>query len=235
MERAAEQGTSYMVEHTADFLIACSSVGLCVVMVELRGAHSQRSQRRRARRGCCHRRPGQSGTNGRPSGHMTGCRSWNGLPSVDLGHSPHASASKPRILVTVSPAIHGALNQPSFASQGGIELCQCPANSVAFCLINQAVTSVLVLAAAGSRVDTVFCLELLAKVIHVNRLNITTDGILHFDTIARVLEGNPLDPVAILPYNKRRCRWDRPWRGTGTCPNGRILVVNVARREGPTG
>lgn len=166
---------------------------------------------------------------------MTRRRWWNALPSVNLGHSPHASASKSRVLVAVAPAINGSLNQPAFASQRGIELRQGPADSITLGLVDQAVTPILVFAATGSRVDAVFCLELLAEVIHVNRLNVTTDGILHFYAITRVLEGNPLDSVAILPYHKRGCRWYRARCGTGTCPNVRILMMDITRRKGATG
>lgn len=117
---------------------------------------------------------------------------------IDFCHSPNASASQSRVLVAVSPGVNGSLDQASLAAKTGVQFGQSPANSVAFCFVNQAIASVLVFAATGSWVNAILSLEFWAQGIHIHRLHITSDGILHFDAIPRILECNPLNTIVVL-------------------------------------
>lgn len=82
------------------------------------------------------------------------------LSLVHLGHTSHSSASEPGILVAVAPAINRSLNKSSLASERNVQLGQRPADAVAVSLIQQAVSAVLLLGAACSRVDAVLLLKL---------------------------------------------------------------------------
>lgn len=90
------------------------------------------------------------------------------LAIVELGHSSNTSATQSRILIAVSPAVHSSLDQSSLATEAWVELSQSPSHRVTLSLVNQAVTAVLVLAAAGTRIDAVLGLELGAQAIDIN-------------------------------------------------------------------
>lgn len=148
--------------------------------------------------------------NGGGSGHGWWLR-WYRLSSIDFRHSSHTPAPKPRILIAVPPAVHRSLNQSSLPSQCRVQLRQGPANGVAFCFVDEPVPSILIFAAAGARIHTVLCLELLAEVVHINRFDIASDCIFHFHAVSRILERNPLYAIVILPYNKRSRGRYGPW------------------------
>lgn len=141
-----------------------------------------------------------------------------GFPRGHLGHSAHATTPQSRILVAVPPAVDGALNETTLSAQAGVELCKSPANSVALSLVVETVTLVLVLGTAGAWVYTVLSLEILGKLVNIDRLDVTADRVLHLDPIARVLKGNPLNAILVLSNNQ----------GSG-CRNGtrRSVGVNV--------
>lgn len=134
----------------------------------------------------------------------------DGFPVVDLGHPPDASASQARVLVAVAPAVDRALDETSFASKARVQFSQRPADRVAFCLVDKTVSSVLLLAAAGTGVDAVLRLEVVAEVLHIDGLDIAPDGILELDAITRVFERDPLDTVPVLPHDERSCGRDGP-------------------------
>lgn len=106
-------------------------------------------------------------------------------------------------MVTVAPAVYRALNETTLSTETWVQLCQRPSNSVALSLIVKAVALVLIFGAAGARVDTVLGFEVLGKLVNIDGLNITADGVLHLHPVARILESNPLNPVLVLSYNKR--------------------------------
>lgn len=132
------------------------------------------------------------------------------LSVVHLGHSSHSSTSKSRVLVAVAPAVYGSLDESALASEGNIELCERPSNSVAVGLIHEAVSAVLLLGAAGSGIDAVLLLELGRELISVDRLDIAANGVLHLNSVPGVLESNPLHTVAVLSDHKRGRRGDGP-------------------------
>jgi hypothetical protein len=156
------------------------------------------------------------------------------LTPVQLGHSPHASAPKSRILVAVPPAVDGSLNESTLPSQRGIQISKSPTDGVALRLINKSIALVLVLAAASPRIDTVFCLELLAKVVHIDRFDVTPNSIFHFHTISRILKSDPLDSVAILSHYERSGRRDWARRCTGACTGAWSCMVNTIGGKGTT-
>ena len=147
------------------------------------------------------------------------------LPGGHLGHSPHASAPQPRVLVAVPPAVDCALNETTLPSQARIQLCQCPANGIALRFVVQPVAFVLVFRTARTRVHAVLRLEVLGKLIDVDRLYITPNRVLHLHSVARVLKSNPLHAVLVLPYDKRgsgrnrsrRSIWVHVWPSWRAC------------------
>ena len=142
------------------------------------------------------------------------------LAIVDFRHATNTSAAQPGILVGVAPAINGSLNEATLAPQARVELRQRPSNGVALGLVHQPVPTVLVFAAARAWVNAVFGLEFRAQGIHADRLHVASDGVLHLDAIARILESNPLHAIIILSNNQRCSCWD--WaRGS--------IWVNAAR------
>ena len=132
---------------------------------------------------------------------------------VDFGHPPNSSAPQSRILVTVSPTVNGSLNQASLAAETGIQLGQSPTDRVAFCFVNQAVSSILVLAATSSRVNTILSFKLRAQGIHIHGFHVASDSVFHLNAIARILECNPLNTVVILSNNQWCGSWNWAWRG----------------------
>lgn len=190
----------------------CSTLMIMVVM-HLRASHTHV----RLSGWCSHRGriwdtrctwspwPTWSTRSSRPSHVVTMLRLLNSLAIVDLSHSPHSATPQSWVLIAVPPTVHCSLNQPSLASQAGIQLGQSPTDSVAFCLIVEAVALVLILVATCARIDAIFCLEFLREFFYIDRFDITSDGIFHLDTVPGVLERYPLDTVLVLPYNK----WSR--------------------------
>lgn len=140
-----------------------------------------------------------------------GRRRLNRLATIHLVLAPHASAAKSGVLVTVSPAIDSPLDKASLASESRVQLSQGPADGVAFCLVDKSVASVLVLAAAGTGVDTVLCFEVLTEIVYCHGLDVAADRVLHFHSVSRILKGYPLDSVAVLSDDKGGCCWDGTW------------------------
>ena len=165
------------------------------------------------------------------SSHVVWRRVRDLLSIVDLGHSPHASTSKFRILIAVPPTIHCPLDESSLSSKTRVELRKRPSNGIAFRLVDQSVAAILVFPTARSRIDAVLRFELAAQILHVHGLDIASDGIFHLDTIARVLKGNPLHAVVVLP-NNQRCRGRyRPWSCVGVDPAWLIWMHSICRRR----
>lgn len=67
----------------------------------------------------------------------------------------------------------------------------------------EAVALVLVFGATRARVDAVLSLEVLWQLVDIDGLDITADGVLHLDAVARVLESDPLHSVLVLPDDQR--------------------------------
>lgn len=151
-----------------------------------------------------------------------GC-SLNLLAVVHLGHAANSSTSKARVLVAISPAVNSSLNQASLAAQRRVELRQSPSDTVAVCLVHQAVSTVLILGAACSRVDTVLLLEFGGEIVSVDRFNIASNGVLHLDTVSRVLKRNPLNTIAVLSHNQRSSSGNGSWCSVGI--NSRCSVA----------
>jgi hypothetical protein len=132
-----------------------------------------------------------------------------------LCHTPDAATPQSRILVTVTPAVDCALDETTLAPQAGVQLCQRPTDGVAFGLVVETVALVGILCTACAGVDAVLCLELAGEFVDVDRLHIASNSVLHLDTVARILEGNPLDTVLILTHDKWGCCRNRPRRSIG--------------------
>lgn len=75
----------------------------------------------------------------------------------------------------------------------------------------QPIALVGIFADAGSRIDTVVGFEVLGELININRLNVTTNGVLHLDAITRILKSDPLHTVVVLAYDKRCSSRNRTW------------------------
>jgi hypothetical protein len=80
-------------------------------------------------------------------GHAGGCGwSWQvgsrlaggrGLSAaVDLGHTTDSAASEARVLVAVTPAVNGPLDETSLAAKRRVKLCECPSDTVAVGLVD---------------------------------------------------------------------------------------------------
>lgn len=151
------------------------------------------------------------------------------LTGTGLGHPPHTTAAKPRILIAVTPAVDGTLDQTALSAQGRIQFGQGPSHGVAFGLVNEAVAAVLVLGAAGAGVDAVVRLELLAQAVDVDGLDVTPDLIFHLDAISRILERDPLHPVVILAHDERGGGRDGSGGGVGICA-GRARGTGTSRQ-----
>jgi hypothetical protein len=89
----------------------------------------------------------------------------------------------------------------------------------------ESVTFVLILVATCTRVDAVLCFEFLREFFNIDRLDITANGVFHLDSVSRILEGNPLDSILILPYYQ----WRSSRNGTG-CSIG--VDIGSARSSG---
>lgn len=135
------------------------------------------------------------------------------LAVVHLGHPANSSTSKSWVLVAVSPTVDCSLNQASFASQRRVKLRQSPTDAVAVSLIHQTVSTILVLRAAGSWVNAILLLELGRQLIGIDRFNVASNGVLHLNSIAGVLESNPLNTIAVLSHNQWSSRGNGTWCG----------------------
>lgn len=92
----------------------------------------------------------------------------NLLSLVHLCHATDSSTTKSGVLVAVTPAVHGSLDEASLASKGDVKLGQSPANTVAVGLVHQTVAAILVLGATCAGVDTVLLLELGGQLVNVD-------------------------------------------------------------------
>ena len=213
-------GTSrlHLVKHTANIVRTTggASIGMGVVVVQLRSSHADVGRLWSLVR-CSHR----VGVGGDPC--RSSCTAWtsqvvrlsggNLLSVVDFGHPSDTTAAQPRILVAVPPAVHRSLNESSLSSQTGIQLGQSPSDRVAFGFVDQSVASILILGAACARIHTILRLEIRRQRVHVHRLHVTSNRVLHFHPIPRVLESYPLDSVVVLAHHQRRRGWYRSWGG----------------------
>lgn len=135
-------------------------------------------------------------------------------------------------MVAVSPAVHGSLNQASLASEGHVELGEGPSDSVAVSLVHQTIAAVLLLGAAGTRVNTVLLLELWGKFFNIDRFHIAADGVLHLYPVARILECDPLHTVAILSNHERSRRGDWTGRRIGVESLSSLRINMLTRLSG---
>lgn len=136
----------------------------------------------------------------------------NLFPVANLGHSSNSSTPQAGVLVAVPPAVYCTLDQTPLSSQAWIELRERPSYSVALGLVVQAVAFVLVLIAASAGIHAVFLLKILGKLLDVDRLDVAPDGVFHLNSVARVLESNPLDAILVLPYNEWGGGRNGAWR-----------------------
>ena len=145
------------------------------------------------------------------------CMLGHRLAIIRFRHALDSPTPQPRILMRIAPTVDRPLDEPPLAPETRVELCQRPSDGVALCLVDEPVAAVLVLGAAGARVDAVLSLEVLRQGLDVNVLDVAADGVLHLDAVAGVLEGDPLDAVCVLPDDERRGCWDGPRSSAGVC------------------
>jgi len=177
---------SHLVKHTDIIPSLSTSIRVVVVVMELWTTHP--TQARFAHVSCS------------PRAHVsrwwhpcwtTGAshvrcvsRRLNSFAIVDLGHSSNTSAPQSWVLVAVAPTVNSSLNETSLSAQTRIQFSQSPSNSVALSLIYQAVSTVLILTAAGSGINTVLGLEFWAQRINIDRFDVASDSVLHLDAVA---------------------------------------------------
>ena len=123
--------------------------------------------------------------------------------TIHLSQTTNPTTLQIPIPVGISPAIDGALDEPSFGAQRRVQIRQRPAHLVALGLIVETVALVLIPVAVGARVDAVLLLELPVQDVHVDRLDVAPDLVREFHPVARVLEGDPLDAVPVLANDQR--------------------------------
>ena len=134
---------------------------------------------------------------------------------IHLGHSPDATTPQPGVLVAIPPAVDSSLDQAPLSTERGVQLGQRPSHCIAFRLVLQAISPVLFLGAACSRINAVLRLEFRRQFLVVDRLHVTADGVLHLDPVARILERNPLNAIRILPDDQGGGRRNRTWGSIG--------------------
>lgn len=178
-------------------------------------------------RGRSGRDPGGSGPAG-PGQRRLRCRHM--LSVMNFGHSPHPPASQPLILVTIPPTVYRPLDQAPLSLQARVQLRQRPSDGVALGFVDQPIAAVLILTAAGSRIDAVLRPKLGRQLLHVDRFHIAPDRVFHFHSIARVFKRDPLHTVVVLVNHQRRRRRNRSWRGgrTRSTPTGRAGMQRCA-------
>ena len=222
---------SHLVKHTDIVPSLSTSVRVVVVVVKLwthttqtRLAHASRTARAHVSRWWHPCRTARTR-------HVRGVsRSLNRFSIVDLGHSSDSSTSQSRILVAVAPAVDGSLNQTSFSSQTRVQLSQSPTNSVAFSLVDQAISTVLILTAASSWINAVLGFEFRAQSVNIDRLHVASDGVLHLDTVARIFKCDPLNTIVVLSNHQRSSCWNGSWSciWVDTCAStGNIVLIHV--------
>lgn len=123
------------------------------------------------------------------------------LSGRHLCHATNPSASQSNVLVAVTPAVNGSLDQSTLATQRHIQLSESPSYTVTVRFVHKAVTSVLFLWTACARINTVFLLEFGRKLVRVDRLDIAANGVFHLDSVTRVFKSDPLHAVTVLSHN----------------------------------
>jgi hypothetical protein len=226
------------VKHTATIVSLTSlntSIRVCMVMMQLRTTlyhSSSKSSSGLDDTGSARRHVTRWWHTGRSTwtSHVWSVAgSLHCLARADLCHAANASGPQPGVLVAVPPAVNRALDQTALATKARVELGQRPAHGVALGLVDQAVSAVLVLAAARSWVDAILRLEVGTEGVNVDRLDIASDGVLHLYAIARVLECDPLHPIAVLSYDEWGCCRDGAGRGIWVNPATRDIVRGHGR------
>ena len=117
-------------------------------------------------------------------------------------------------MITVPPAVYGALYEATLFSEHGIELGEGPADGVALALVAQSIARVAVFVYVCAWINTVCSLELILEAVRINRLDVATDSVLQFDSFPRVFERNPLYAVLVLANHQRRGRRNRTRRSS---------------------
>jgi hypothetical protein len=117
---------------------------------------------------------------------------------VHLGLPSDTTASQSWILVAVPPTVDRPLNQTALASQTRVQFRQSPTNLIAIGFVSKSVSLVLLLRDTSSGIDTVLGFELLRQGIGIDRFNITTNGVFHFDAVPGIFESDPLNAVSVL-------------------------------------
>ena len=241
------QQISHLTKHTANIIRPSrrTSIGMSMMVMKLLTTHTHRTRLLplllrllwlldgrthriggRNTRGCCSRTTaGRTGQMIRRMGHL--------FSGVDFGHATDPSTPEFGILVAVAPAVDGTLDETAFAAQTGIEFGESPTDGVAFGFVEQPVSPVLIFAAAGARVDTVFVLEFRIQALDIDGFHIASDGVFHLDPVTRVFESDPLYTVVVLSNNERSRGWD--WSGCcigihSACRTWRALVHGVSVR-----
>ncbi len=161
---------SHLVKHTDIVSSLSASIWVIVMVMELRTTHPTQARFAHASRSAwAHVRRWwhPCWTTGASHVRCMCCR-LNRFAIIDLGHSSHTSTPQSGVLVAIAPTVNSSLNQTSLSTQTRVQLSESPSNSVAFSLVDQAVSSVLVFAAASSGVNTVLGLELWAQRININ-------------------------------------------------------------------
>lgn len=128
-------------------------------------------------------------------------------------HPSNPPTSQSRVLIAVSPAVDGPLNESPFLSEVGVELSESPAHGVAFTFVMQAIALVLIPPDTRSGIHTVGRFKFWAELLYIDGFDIAADLILHLYTISRILKGDPLHAIVVLANNERgggrywtRCR-----------------------------
>ena len=202
--KTSNKAQSHVVKHTANFLIR-TTIRL-VVMMHLRRAHRHGTQIRAGNRSwhSTHartRRTRRSRWADRALLRHMSRLSRDRLSSVNLSHTADTSAAQSRVLIAVTPAVDSTLDQSTLAPQSRIQFCQCPADGIAFCFVDQSVPAILVLTATGARVHAVLGLEFLRERVHDDGFHVTPDGVFHFHPVSGIFEGDPLHAVAVLSHD----------------------------------
>lgn len=156
--------TSHLVKHTDIIPSLSTSIRVVVVVMELWTTHPTKARFAHvSRTAWTHVSRRRHPCRATGTSHMRVMPSvLNCLTVIDFGHPPNTSAPQSRILIAVSPAVNGSLNQSSLAAKTGVQLGQSPSNSVAFSFVNQTVSTVLVLAATSPWINAILSLELWA-------------------------------------------------------------------------
>lgn len=214
-------------ERTVDIISSAWSCARVFMVVMQLWSHTHRSRLTwgRSSREAKDRVWDASACGARRSSYLSG-RSRNlPLSRLDLCLSPDAPAPEPRVLIAVTPAVNSTLNKAPLSTQTGVQLSQSPTDSIALSLVVQSIALVLILWTASSRVNTILGPEILGQFLHVNRLDVAADGVLHLDPVSGILKRNPLNAVVILSHDKRgSC-----WYGTRRC-----VWVDILRSRSPS-